>query len=198
MRFSNPGRRTDWEAWRMVAEHQTAINKYVDVSKSRFTLVGMSPEDLKQEAMLAAFRAAQTYDPTRKTQYMTWARYWIDQAVRDIIRRRGITCCPKRSAPPLYPFAFTDDEIAQERFALVQDDREKELIGKERDRIVGEAVDSLPPRLRTVVKARMRGATLRKVGRSLGITQEGARFLEKKAFRTLRSVLGDRVAAAEL
>ena len=53
------------------------------------------------------------------------------------------------------------------------------------------AIDQLPSRLASVVRARLAGYTLTEAGRSLGVTQARAWQLEREAHRHLAAALGD-------
>lgn len=66
------------------------------------------------------------------------------------------------------------------------------LLEAERAAILWDAILQLPHRLADVVQLRMRRWTYKQIGAELGLTGEAVRQREKRAFRELKRLIGER------
>jgi RNA polymerase sigma factor (sigma-70 family) len=205
----------------------------------RYQGLGLSMQDLVQEAMLGLIRAAEKFDWRRGYKFSTYATLWIRQAIQ-----RGLDNTGRAVRVPAHVAQRqrtvnrvaaqltgkldrepTDEEIAAEAKlpfdevaalrdltrvttsldAPVSDDGdatlgelradeappvEDEIADRQREQTVGAALSKLPEDERRVIELRFGTgnepvATLREVGRELGVTQQHARQLEEQALKRL-------------
>ena len=161
-------------------------------------------EDLVQEGMTGALKAAARYRPDRGANYLTYAAPWIDAAMKDALRRSIVR------TPAGAPFARirsldtplgADDEddapvpLDWQR-ADLPDAQDLSAAAEDRTR-VRQALSKLQPREREVL-LRHRGLhdgkehSLAAIAREMGITQHWAGHLLDRAMADLRLHLGGR------
>ena len=213
----------------------------------RYQGLGLSMQDLVQEAMLGLIRAAEKFDWRRGYKFSTYATLWIRQAIQRgldntgrpvrlpahvaqrqrTVNRIAAELTGKLDREP------SDEEIAAEAElpldevlamrdvarvttsldAPVTEDGdatlgelradeapavEEEIADRQREHTVKSALSKLPESERRVIELRFGTgdepvASLREVGRELGLTQQRVRQLEEKALRRLAA---DRSLAA--
>src|SRR5437867_2249176 len=205
----------------------------------RYEGLGLSMQDLVQEAMLGLIRAAEKFDWRRGYKFSTYATLWIRQAIQ-----RGLDNTGRAVRVPAHVAQRqrtvnriaaeltgkldrepSDEEIAAEAKlpldevaamrdltrvttsldAPVTEDGdatlgelradeapavEDQIADRQRERTVESALSKLPETERRVIELRFGTAdepvaSLREVGRELGVTQERVRQLEEKALRRL-------------
>jgi RNA polymerase sigma factor for flagellar operon FliA len=161
-------------------------------------------EDLVQEGMVAAVRAAQSYDPHRDTAYSTWAETKVHGAVVDYLRqqdrtrsRRGAllaSVIPLDGAPGArseHAGADGDSALLHEVIPDERAARELEAVleamhAHERDDLV-EAIRRLPERQRSVVAGLFwDGLTGHQIAGRLGVSDARVSQLRVEALRRLR------------
>ena len=213
----------------------------------RYQGLGMSMQDLVQEAMLGLIRAAEKFDWRRGYKFSTYATLWIRQAIQRGLdntgravrvpahvaqRQRTVNRVAAQLTAKL-DHEPSDEEIAAEAKlpldevaamrdltrvttsldAPVSEDGdatlgdlhageappiEDEIADRHREQTVGAALSKLPEDERRVIELRFGTgdepvATLREVGRELGVTQQRVRQLEEQA---LKHLAGDDSLAA--
>jgi RNA polymerase primary sigma factor len=205
----------------------------------RYQGLGLSMQDLVQEAMLGLIRAAEKFDWRRGYKFSTYATLWIRQAIQ-----RGLDNTGRAVRVPAHVAQRqrtvnrvaaqltgkldrepSDEEIAAEAKlpldevmamrdltrvttsldAPVSEDGdatlgelradeaqpvEDEIADRQREQTVGAALSKLPENERRVIELRFGTgnepvATLREVGRELGVTQQRVRQLEEQALKRL-------------
>ena len=205
----------------------------------RYQGLGLSMQDLVQEAMLGLIRAAEKFDWRRGYKFSTYATLWIRQAIQRGLdntgravrvpahvaqRQRNVNRVAAELTARL-DHEPSDEEVAAEaklpldEVAAVRDltrvttsldapvaedgdttlgelraDEapavEDEIADLQRERTVEAALSKLPETERRVIELRFGTgdepvATLRDVGRELGVTQQRVRQLEEKALKRL-------------
>jgi len=186
--------RTDREAWELVSSHEEEIRRYARVlaRKLRPATMEEAMKDACGEAKLGAFRAAQLYDPSFGTKFMTMAKYWIRLHVqRHLIGRPG----EKKWAQPK---VIHIDEQGDEYDILPPSvvDFDDIVFRNEARRLLQQALGRLPAIQRKVIRYRVQGKTFRYIGRSLGVSFEYARQIEAKALGSLAAAVRQGVSAA--
>jgi len=174
--------RTEKQAWSMVVEHDREILNY-----ARFIVRRLRPstfrtvvEDAEQQARLAAFWAALRYDSSRRTMFMTWARYYIWLHVRRGLLRTGLT-----GEHQFKPQMVSLDSLEYDPSPLVLEPLSPILL-LERDRVVREVLDQMPKRLRIIVAhSVLKGRSYRQVGQKLGLSHEAVRRLRNRAVNAI-------------
>jgi len=163
-------------------------------------------EDLVQEGMTGALKAAAKYRPDKGANYLTYAAPWIDAAMKDALRRSlvrtpdGLPFARVRSldappsgededdAPVLLDWQHADLPNAQDLSAAAED----------RAR-VRKALPKLNPRERAVLVRHMglhggKEQPLSTIAKEMGITSQWAGHLLDRAKANLRLHLGGRHA----
>ena len=136
---------------------------------------GVAYADLEQEGRLALWRAIMSYDPTRGWAFSTYAWVAIKRNIwQEVAQWEKKTGAHNLPEPP-NPLTLA----------------EKRLDVSQRDNVLREMVQCLPPRLRLVIWAAYgldgEGArSLAAIGRELGISRERVRQLHNEALRQLR------------
>jgi RNA polymerase primary sigma factor len=213
----------------------------------RYQGLGLSMQDLVQEAMLGLIRAAEKFDWRRGYKFSTYATLWIRQAIQRgldntgrAVRLPAHIAQRQRSVNRIAAELTgrldrepSDAEIAAEAKLPVDEVTamrdlarvttsldapatedgdatlgelradeappvEEEVADRQRERTVESALSKLPENERRVIELRVGTgdepvASVRDVGRELGVTQQRVRQLEEKALRRLAA---DRSLAA--
>lgn len=60
-------------------------NKYA----AKYPEIGLSPDDISQEALMGVMKAAERYDPKADCKFSTYAAFWIGQTIRRAIEDKG-------------------------------------------------------------------------------------------------------------
>jgi len=212
---------------------------------SEYRNIGLPFEDLLNEGNLGLIEAAQRYDASKGTKFITYAIWWIRKSIlkalsehstlvrvpnyqmkkireiRDTEKqlRRTLGRKPRRSEisetmnknlakiDQVLQFHMRemslDDKVGKERDTpisdyLVDDDSinpEDDLISREANSLVGEALDHLTDQERTVISYRFGlvggpALTLKEIGHKMGISRERVRQIECQAKSRLRKLFG--------
>ena len=161
-------------------------------------------DDLVQEGMTGALKAAAKYRPDKGANYLTYAAPWIDAAMKDALRRSLVR------TPDGAPFALVrsldaplggDDEddapvLLDWQHADLPDAQDLSAAAEDRAR-VREAMPKLNPRERAVLVRYMglyggKEQSLPSIAREMGITRQWAGHLLDRAKAHLRLHLGGR------
>jgi RNA polymerase sigma-70 factor (ECF subfamily) len=139
-------------------------------------------EDVTQDAFLRLWSAAPDWEP--RAQIGTWLHQVAYRLSIDTLRRRRPTVDVEDLEQVL-----ADDSASPERAALDQ----------ERDRLLAQAMDRLPPRQRSaIVLAHLQGLSQAEASVVLEVTEDAYESLLARARRRLKDVmtemLGDRPA----
>jgi RNA polymerase sigma factor (sigma-70 family) len=167
----------------------------------RAKLAGLEFEDLVQEGMAGALKAAAKYNPEAGANYLTYAAWWIDAAMKEALSR------PIIRTPEGEAFARVDSldapmEEDGERGGHTHQDWQRadqpdahdlSAAAEDRARIRG-ALPKLNPRDRDVLARHMgldgrQPQTLQVVARELGVTRQRAGQILDRARADLRQHL---------
>jgi RNA polymerase sigma factor (sigma-70 family) len=151
---------------------------------------GVDFEDALSICGEALWRAAQLYDPghhsgARFSTYACWSmirklshygeRKWMIQA-----RREGQRLLPVEGEYVDLLDTIPDPLQTEPAEALEEAERQEQL---------GRALTRLPGRIRLILRGRLRGLTLERLGLRLGLSKERVRQLEARGHELLREVL---------
>lgn len=161
-------------------------------------LAGLEPEDLIQEGMTGALKAAAKFNPGEGVKYLTYAAWWIDAAMKEAMSRRMVRT-PDGTAhiwvgsldaplgaesghegPTLMEWQIDDQPSAHDLSASAED----------RSR-VRAALPKLNPRDREVLVRHMglggyQPQPLQAVAKSLGLSRQRAGQILERATQALR------------
>ena len=187
-------------------EVQGFVRKKAGAYVERGRLAGVAYEDLVQEGMTAALKAAGKFRPDGGASYLTYAGFWIDFAMKEVLKR------PLVRTPDGEPFAQVwslDAPLGTEgdenapvlldwQRADLPDAHDLSLAEEDQVR-VRRALAKLDPKDREVL-VRHRGLQGRKeqslqaVARDMGLTRQQAGQALDRACADLRLYLGGRAA----
>jgi RNA polymerase sigma factor (sigma-70 family) len=180
------------------------IKKKAGGYSPRAEKAGLEFEDLVQEGLAGALKAAAKYNPAIGANYLTYAAWWIDAAMKEAMSR------PIIRTPEGETFAMVDslDAPPQEdggqgsrthsdwQRSDLPDAHELSTAAEDRAR-VRMALPKLNPRDREVLARYMgldgrQSQTLQVVARELGVTRQRAGQILDRARAELRQHLGGR------
>ena len=152
----------------LVARHVNWLYRYVH----RYVHDEAEAQDVLQESLIAAWRGLKSYDPNRPLEF--WLRRIALNKCRDRARRQAVRrmLLPwsngAREAAAVDPAPAIDESLAE----------------SERLKIVRDAIDALPARLRDpLILTAMEGLSQAEAAKTLGVTVkavEGAVYRAKK------------------
>ena len=137
---------------------------------SKHSAAHLSADDLYQEGMIGLLEANKRFDPSRGTQFSTYAHYWIS--------KRILSAVDQEQLAPIDPSSL--EEIA--------------------DTASGPAVDSeiaskLPPDMpeqekQVIILSYEKGCTIAQIAQQTGFSRERVKQLRGKALRRMRMYSG--------
>ena len=171
----------------------------------RARLAGLDFEDLVQEGLAGALKAAARFNPEAGASYLTYAAWWIDAAMKEALSR------PLIRTPDGEAFARIDSldaplgadgEVGPTRMDWQHSDQPSahDLSAAAEDMArVRQALPKLNPRDRAVLVRHLglggrQAQSLQAVARDLGVTRQRAGQLLDRARLDLRGQLGGRPA----
>lgn len=190
-----------------VTQHLRLCHKVAHMFRS-FTGKGIDYEDLFQAAFEGVHFAACRFDPAKgkfSTIALPMARFSVMKMIRE---SRTAVREPQKKVNTVHEFSLdrpaqrpgdADDwgdrpgmqDASSQAMRLVDsaEGAEQTIDRGRRDRALAWAVRKLPPRPRRVIKLRLEGYTLAKIGKEMGVSSERARQLEVRALAALRVAL---------
>lgn len=154
-------------------------------------------EDLLQEAYLGLYQAARRFRPEKGVLFLTYAGYWVRQAIR---RHRGFQNPKDSSLEEPVPNAeglTLGDSLSSGK------DMESEAIDQiaqeHARKALWDAVDKLEGKEPLVIKAAYRDRqTAQEIGAALGEPEKDINRMKQKAIQKLRKEKSVRAAAKEM
>jgi RNA polymerase primary sigma factor len=198
---------------RKARQHLIQANlRFVILVAKRYRNRGVPLEDLVNEGNIGLIHAAERFDPDRGVRFVSYAVWWIRQAILKAIHEDGRPIrLPKsraeehsrieelrREAQKILsldsPVPGTEDSGS---LGACLEDRsvpkpEEVLVGVALREQVGSLLAGLPDREASILQDRFglagsRRITLLEVGRKHGLSRERVRQIEKKALRKIRA-----------
>lgn len=179
------GRAADlWRVrWKTIRDYLIERNLGLVYSTAVRSWRGQSEwEESRSAALLAMIRAAEGFDPWRGIKFSTYACTAI---------RRALICVARTTQT--YRFRFhTNQEVPNE--PADRRDNWRELFVDRLQRALAENTCDLTKREMTVLKWRfpasdLKARTLAEIGRSVGVSKERVRQIQKSALEKLRAAL---------
>lgn len=135
-------------------------------------------EDLAQEVFLRVYQARQRYQP--EARFTTWLYRIATNLALNVLRDRKAGDAP----------ALGEDESGIPRVARIADNRptaEEQLMLSDRERLIRQAVESLPERQRAaVILHKYQEVDYRQIGGILGLSESAVKSLLFRAYENLR------------
>ncbi len=181
----------------VVVEVEGFIRRKAWGFKSWAESVGLDTDDLVQEGFAGALKAAAKYSPDRGANFLTYASWWIDAAMREALGRRLIRTPEGR--PHVWvgsleaPLAGESEEQGVSLLMITFDEDpgplELSLASEQHERVVA-ALPGLEPRVREVV-LRHTGLdgrtpeTTQTIAQELGISRQRVNQILERAISVL-------------
>lgn len=144
-------------------------------------------EDLIQDGFVGLLRAINTYDPSRFSNFMSYADRWIVHYVKRSASRFDIVYSPSR-ARVVYG-------VKNENDFCPDDIPENILLDTERKRVVELAINKLKGREFSIIRQsfgiKEKKKTLREIGDYFNISYERVRQIRARALLKLKKSLSD-------
>jgi RNA polymerase sigma-70 factor (ECF subfamily) len=160
---------------------EVLLNRYRLPLVSYFARMVRDPalaEDLAQEVFLRVYQARQRYQP--EARFTTWLYRIATNLALNAIRDRRAGDAP----------ALDDDEDGVPRVARVVDPRltaEEQLVLSDRERLIREAVQTLPEKQRAaVILHKYQDVDYRQISAVLGLSESAVKSLLFRAYESLR------------
>jgi len=170
--------------------------RFVVSTAKRYRYRGLPLSDLVNEGNLGLLRAVERFDETHGVRFVSYAVWWIRQAIVHAIAQNSETCdpgvtfhrvsldepCTRNGSTPLRELVPDDRSATPEQ---------RVLSGGLRDALDSSLTD-LPEREELVLRLYYgldcdAPATLEEVGKRLGVTRERARQIKERALDRLRA-----------
>lgn len=153
---------------------------------------GVTEEDLYQAGFLALVEAVETFGPGQ-AGFLTWLGYHLKRAFAQAagyrsVKRDALDFAADLDAPlPEVDNLTLADAIEAPEAAQSFEEVERRVWLEELRRTLDEALEGLPEKQRETVTAHYyQGKTFREIAEEYGVSLEGARQYERKAFAALR------------
>jgi RNA polymerase primary sigma factor len=177
---------------------QTALDQFVRANlrfvvsvAKRYQDLGVSLPDLIAEGNVGLVRAAHLFDPDRGVKFISYAVWWIRQA---ILRALDDNTRTTRRTTPLETPLFDDEDESLMSFLEDKDSvsPEERTLDSARTSEVRRAIASLEPREGRVLRLYYgldgnQPLTLEEIGQIFGLSRERIRQIKEHGLRRLRS-----------
>lgn len=177
-------------------------------------VAGLAVDDLVQEGRIGALKAARTYEPGHAANFLTWAVYWIRNAMADALDGAGDIHVPRDLRRTLrqkgqQPTVFSLDaaihgapEVESPTTwatLLASDPEPTDEVGQRARMALRAALESLRPQDREVLWRRFgfQGdpETLESIGQAWGLSRQRISQIELRARLRLRAALSPKSPA---
>lgn len=183
---------------RIQAGDQTALDQLVRANlrfvvsvAKRYQNLGVSLPDLIAEGNVGLVRAAGLFDPERGVKFISYAVWWIRQAILRAIDSQSRNS--RRTTPLEAPLHADDDDpsLMQLLVDVEAPDPVERTMDAVRSNEIQRAIGSLEPREARVLRLYYgldgdQPLTLEEIGTVFGLSRERIRQIKEKALRRLR------------
>lgn len=186
-------------------EYETARAAFIESNMGlvflisrRFYPIGINGrDDIVQDGMIGLCRAADRFDPERGFQFSTYARWWIEQSIRDGLHETARTVRIPRDKSKVAGLGSERmvsvdamDSEARDLFFIAMEKQTRYVEMGEAGVQVAAYMARLPVRQRMAVNLRLgiggqAPLCLREVGEEMGISRERVRQLVQIAVTTM-------------
>jgi RNA polymerase primary sigma factor len=170
--------------------------RFVIMVAKRYQNQGVPLEDLVNEGNIGLIRAAARFDPERGVRFVTYAVWWIRQAVLNAIRLASAAAWTLSLDSPVADFEDAEPFGACLEDTSTEKPEEVTVTASLRDEL-DTVLTGLSHREASILRHRFglsghQQASLLEVSRKHGLSKERVRQIETKAMRKLRASTGAR------
>jgi RNA polymerase sigma factor (sigma-70 family) len=163
------------------------------IARGYSNVPGVDAADVQQHARIALARAAKAFDPARGTDFAALAKRAIRNELNGLYRGQSKKAVEQTTLDaPLPEGAGQKQEVtAKDQIADTGKTPADQVAYDEGIKILHEAIDALPAKMRTVMSRLAAGDAPGDIARDLGIVKQGVSNLKLAALRRLRGKLGE-------
>ena len=178
----------------------TSNLRFVFNIASRYKGNGAAISDLISEGNLGLVKAIQKFDPSKDVKFISYAVWWIRNAMQEFIKKRQASLNIEKEEEvlnkPLFSKGIPDseDEWIEKRDVVLSDeeDEEKRELHKNQRKVIDTLMSKLCGREKTIIEKYYgiygnKSKNLEELGKELGITKERVRQIKEQGLKKLRS-----------
>jgi len=153
---------------------------------------GATLDELRSEARLATWEAAQAFDPSRNRTFEAFAKRAIKNRLISLYRKETTFRTAIQTTLD-EPCAEDATETTVSRTSSEDEPKSLDLVClRETKAVLAELILELPERHRDVLWAYLHGETSSETARKIGITKQSISAIKSRALEVLRQKLGER------
>jgi len=179
----------------------TSNLRFVFNVASRYKGNGASMSDLISEGNLGLIKAIQKFDPNKNVKFISYAVWWIRNAMQEFIKKRQTCLNIEKDEEELnrpvmvtsFHFDEEDERVVKKEVVMSnEEEEEKREIQKKQGIIINKILSILSDRERYIVEDYYgidgkKEKNLEEIGKVLGITKERVRQIKQVSLNKLRS-----------
>ena len=178
----------------------TSNLRFVFNIASRYKGNGAAISDLISEGNLGLVKAIQKFDPSKDVKFISYAVWWIRNAMQEFIKKRQASLNIEKEEEvlnkPLFSKGIPDseDEWIERRDVVLSDeeDEEKRELHKNQRKVIDTLMSKLCGREKAIIEKYYgiygnKSKNLEELGKELGITKERVRQIKEQGLKKLRS-----------
>ena len=178
----------------------TSNLRFVFNIASRYKGNGAAISDLISEGNLGLVKAIQKFDPNKNVKFISYAVWWVRNAMQEFIKKRQVTLNIEKEEETLNTvindtgIKDSEDEWVTKKEVVLsnEQDEEKRELHKNQKKIVDKILSTLSDRERNIIEQYYgidgkEEKNLEEIGNELGITKERVRQIKFSALCKLRS-----------
>ena len=178
----------------------TSNLRFVFNIASRYKGNGAAISDLISEGNLGLVKAIQKFDPSKDVKFISYAVWWIRNAMQEFIKKRQASLNIEKEEEvlnkPLFSKGIPDseDEWIERRDVVLSDeeDEEKRELHKNQRKVIDALMSKLCGREKAIIEKYYgiygnKSKNLEELGKELGITKERVRQIKEQGLKKLRS-----------
>lgn len=170
-----------------------------DIAK-HYTGRGLSISDLISEGNIGLLRAVDKFDETKDVKFISYAVWWIRQAMSEAIKKKNILTLveidPSKSNDAIFERSVSDDEDEvlgrnDTSFSDEKDEHSRELLMNQKE-VVSKLLKTLNGREREIIESyyglgENDELTLTDIGKKYNLSSERVRQIKKQSLKKLRT-----------
>ncbi|MEG0912246.1 MAG: sigma-70 family RNA polymerase sigma factor [Oscillospiraceae bacterium] len=160
----------------------TAYMPYIQKTISRITVSGLEQDDLVQEGLVGLFKAFETYDDSKGTQFSTYAITCIDNNIKTAIKQAN-----RKKHLPLRGYLSLSGDECGGAFANLCSPEDRAIASEEYDAVINKINSELSNLERDVLGLYLKGYDYLAVAKKLDTTPKSVDNALQRARKKLKS-----------